>query len=256
MIKRFLDSVQKNRQVGYTIAFYREDILIPHHVAIVMDGNRRWAQSKGFLTKVGYEDGAERLMPTVRYAAKMGVKIVTLFAFSTENWARSPKEIQILLYLFEKKLRETLPHLLEHGVAFHTIGRLDRFSASLQKLVEEVKEKTKDGKTIDLVVALDYGGQDEIVRAVAAFSGDLLKGKATLGCLNEQIFAQYLESAPWGSPDLVIRTGGQKRLSNFLLWQLAYSELYFTETLWPDFVEEDFQKALDDYSLRKRRYGK
>lgn len=225
---------------------------IPRHVAIIMDGNRRWAKQKGFPVLVGYWKGADNLTRIVRAASEMGIKILTVYAFSTENWNRSPEEVSALLHLFKIYLKKQQTLLIKEGISLHTIGNLKKFPRDLQNLVEEVKQTTSKGTKMQLVLALNYGGRDDICRAVKKLISDKsLENKE----ITEQLFGQYLDTALWPDPDVLIRTSGEKRQSNFLLWQLSYSEFYYTEALWPDFDEEELSKALSEYQIRNRRFG-
>ena len=228
---------------------------IPRHVAIIMDGNRRWAKRRGWLGYFGHKAGAAALVRVVKAAKKAGIRTLTLFAFSTENWSRAPIEVRAILRVLRTTLIEQLPCFIEEGVRFHAIGDLSRFDAPLQEIIDNTTRETRGGEALDLVVALSYGGRDEIVRAVKSCFFDLSLGKLKADCLNEKTFESYLETAAWKEPDLVIRTGGDQRLSNFLLWQNAYAVLYFTDRLWPDFTEEDLHQALFSFTQRKRRYG-
>lgn len=226
---------------------------VPHHIAIIMDGNRRWAKKRGFPLLVGYWKGAETLTQVVRAVSKTGVKILTVYAFSTENWSRSKEEISALIHLFKIYLKKQKQILLQEGICLKTIGNVKKFPQDFQDLLQEVKEATASGKTMDLVLALNYGGRDDICRAVERLLAE--QQKKQLSGVTEEMFAGYLDTAGFPDPDLLIRTSGEKRQSNFLLWQLSYSEFYYTDVLWPEFGEEELFKAMQEYQIRSRRFG-
>lgn len=230
---------------------------IPRHVAIIMDGNRRWAKkrnSSNFLQ--GHWAGVEIIPLIVQAASDIGIKILTLFAFSTENWARSPFEVETLMKIFETYLKKNRPLMIEQGVRFHTIGHLFPFPENLKKEIAYTKEATQTGKGLDLVLAMNYGGRDDVRRGVCSLIEDLLKGKVDKQHITESLIASYLDTAPFGDPDLLIRTSGERRISNFLLWQLAYSEVFITDVLWPDFTPRDLLLAVIDFQKRQRRLGR
>lgn len=229
-----------------------QKLTILNHVALILDGNRRWAASRGLPVIEGYKLGANRVKDTISYAIQKKLRIVTMYFFSTENWVRDPHEVGALFSFMHDFLGEHLPSLVEQGVRICILGRLDRLPLFLKKSVEDAVDKTSQGGAMDLNIALDYGGRDEILRAVAkinrSYSGDF-------HLLNEQHFSQYLDLPQMPDPDLVIRTGGEMRLSNFLIWQIAYAELFFSKKMWPDFTIHDFEEALLDYQKRSRRRG-
>lgn len=210
-----------------------------------MDGNRRWAKKRKFSISAGHREGVKALKRVVRYAGKIGVKYLTVFAFSTENRLRAKIEVKILFKILERALEEEVPELNDNNVKIKFIGNLRELPKSLQKKVEDSEEILKENAGLNLIVALNYGGRAEIVEAAK-------KSKP----VSEKNISQNLYTYDVPDPDLVIRTGGVWRLSNFLLWQSAYSELYFTKTLWPDFKEEDLKKAILDYNKRERRFGR
>jgi undecaprenyl diphosphate synthase len=226
-------------------------VVIPRHVAIMMDGNRRWAQARGLPAMEGHRQGAERLREVVEEAAAAGVQVLTVYAFSTENWNRSRAEVAGLFLLMEQMLEWKEAEMVEKGVRFHTIGDPTPLSKRLRSKIEQVQKATQGGDRIDLVVAINYGARDEMRRAV----GRLMEQGIRPENLTEQQLNGALDTAPWGDPDLLIRTSGEQRLSNFLLWQLAYSEVYFTQTHWPEFTGERLREALADFQQRRRRYG-
>ena len=240
----------------------REDLLlldvgsIPHHIAIIMDGNRRWASERGLPSMVGHWKGAENLSGIVRAASNLGVKVLTVYAFSTENWGRSPDEVDALMSLFKHYLEYQKDSMMEEGVRLETIGDITGLPLDLQEVLRETKQATASGNAIDLVLALNYGGRDDIRRAVVSMLEDCEKGQLQREEISEATIARYLDTAQWPDPDILIRTSGEKRQSNFLLWQLSYTEFYHTEILWPDFDAAALLKAVKEYQGRNRRLGK
>ncbi len=242
---------------------YSEDSLseidrlrIPHHIAIIMDGNRRWAKKHGLPPMFGHWKGAETLTEIVRAASELGIKVLTVFAFSTENWGRSPEEVDALMHLFKNYLIGQKEPMAEEGVRLEVIGDIQRLPQDVQDVLEETKRATAHGKKIDLVLALNYGGRDDIRRAVVSMIEDHEKGNLSKEEISEETIARYLDTAEWPDPEILIRTSGEKRQSNFLLWQLSYSEFYHTEVLWPDFDETALLQAVKEYQNRERRLGK
>lgn len=233
---------------------------LPRHVAIIMDGNRRWMKKQFFGTLLnhlgGHWAGAETLTKIVEAASDLGLKTLTVFGFSTENWGRSSEEIAALLHILETYLETNRQKMVDQGVRFHVIGDLTPFSQKLKKTIETTRAATAEGQGIDFVVALNYGGRDEIRRAMQKMFGNMLLNKLAPQDLTEETISHYLDTAPFGDPDLLIRTSGEQRISNFLLWQMAYTEVYMTETLWPDFTPRDLLKAVLDFQKRQRRKGK
>ena len=226
--------------------------LMPKHVAIIMDGNNRWAKEKNLPGVAGHQKGVERARGAVEYAVKRGLSTLTLFAFSSENWGRSQNEVGLLMKLLNTALQEEVPNLIKNSVQLSFIGDLSLFEESLIKQMKRSEELTfcdEKTKKLDLVVAASYGGRWDIVNAINEIKSSK-KSKIT-----EEDFKSYLSTAKFEDPDLCIRTGNEIRVSNFLLWQLAYSELYFPKLLWPDFDDGQFEKALEEYSNRSRRYG-
>ncbi len=224
---------------------------IPDHVAIIMDGNGRWAEMRGLPRIEGHKRGADRTKEVIAAAMEVGVKTLTLYAFSLENWQRPYDEVTMLMKLLEFYLKKEFNELIRRGVVFKTIGEVWRLPANVQALLKEVEERSARNEGMTLVLALSYSGRNEIIRAVQKI--------VELGAKPEEVTEEYfdtlLDTAGVPSPDLIIRTSGEKRISNFLLWQAAYSELFFTDTLWPDFTREEFFVALHDYQLRERRFG-
>lgn len=220
-----------------------------------MDGNRRWARALSKPLSFGYRRGADQVREVVKKACDLGVKTLTIFLFSTENWRRTKEEREEFFSLVEQYLEETTKELIEDGVRFFSIGRKDRIPVSLQKTIERVVEATREEKKINLVIALDYGGKDEIVRATKRMIKQIEEQKISFDQIDEDLFSTYMDTAPFGDLDLVIRTSGEMRISNFLLWQSAYAELYFIDSFWPEFTKEHFEKAIKAFKKRKRRHG-
>lgn len=217
---------------------------IPQHVAIIMDGNRRWAKSQNLKESDGHKQGAVATKNAVKSAAKLGVKYLTIYAFSEENWQRSQEEVGFLMKLLIMQVNSQLKELAENGVKIKIIGDRGRFSKDVSKAIEKAEKETANNDKLYLQVAFSYGSRQEILQAIEKSEGDAEKFESSL----------YTSEIP--DPDLLIRTGGEKRISNFLLWQMAYTELYFTDKFWPEFAEEDFADAIEEYSSRERRYGK
>ncbi|MGO9620599.1 MAG: isoprenyl transferase [Desulfobaccales bacterium] len=230
---------------------------LPRHVAIIMDGNGRWARRQGLVRIKGHVAGVESVRTIVRQARKLGISYLTLFAFSEENWQRPALEIRALMALLRRFLQRELPEMLENQIALRAIGNLPQLPAAVQRDLAQTIAATAQGTATKMVLtlALSYGGRSEIVQAVQALARDLLAGRLTPAEIDAALLARHLYTADLPDPDLMIRTSGEYRLSNFLLWQSAYTELYVTETLWPDFREEDFLAALDAYCQRDRRFG-
>lgn len=230
---------------------------LPRHVAIIMDGNGRWARRRGLVRIKGHVAGVESVRTIVRLARKLGVSYLTLFAFSEENWQRPAMEIRALMALLRRFLHRELPEMQENQIALKAIGNLPQLPAAVQRDLAQTIAATAQGTANKMVLtlALSYGGRSEIVQAVQALARDLLAGRLAPEEIDATLLARYLYTADLPDPDLMIRTSGEYRLSNFLLWQSAYTELYVTDTLWPDFREEDFLAALDAYCQRDRRFG-
>ena len=226
--------------------------LPPRHVAIIMDGNGRWAKKRGLPRLVGHNAGGENIRPVVKIFADCGVKYLTLYMFSTENWNRPRIEVAGLLSLLARRIDQESRAFHQENIRLLHLGRLDRLSRKLREKVQAATELTKNNTGPTVCLAFDYGGRDEIVRAVARIAGAGVRSDN----IDESLFAQYLDNPGVPDPDLVIRTGGETRLSNFLLWQAAYSELYFTPVLWPDFGPKDVEEALSEYKRRQRRFGR
>ena len=229
---------------------------IPKHVAIIMDGNGRWAKQKGEMRIFGHTNGVESVRESLTAAAEIGVKYLTLYAFSTENWNRPKEEVAALMDLLVKAIYDEVEELNEKGVRLETIGNTSILPVSCRKALTKAKERTKDNNKITLILALSYSSRWEIAQAVKTMAEESISGKLDVETINEDLISSYLSTSNFPDPELLIRTSGENRVSNFLMWQLAYTELYFTETLWPDFKKEHFFKAIKDYQDRERRFGK
>lgn len=228
---------------------------VPDHVAIIMDGNGRWAKKRGLPRVIGHREGTKVVKKIVRKANDVGVKVLTLYAFSTENWKRPTSEVEFLLKLPEQFLKDYLPELMEQNVRVEVMGRSDLLPEHTRVAMDEAKEKTRQNDGLILNFAMNYGSRDELTRAVQHIATEVNKGDLTIDEIDEEKIQQHLFTSHLPDPDLLIRTSGEVRLSNFLLWQLAYSEFWFTEVLWPDFTEEHFVEAIHDFQHRGRRYG-
>jgi len=228
---------------------------VPRHIAIIMDGNRRWAKKRRLPSAVGHWHGAETLSKIVEAAASMGVKVLTVYAFSTENWSRTFAEVDSLMELLRIYLMRQKNRMIKEGVRLGVIGDLDRLPKAVKEIVDDVREATAFGNRIELVLALNYGARDDIRRAVVEVVDDCLKGKIRKEEITETLISNYLDTAKWEDPELLIRTSGESRLSNFLLWQISYTEVYITEVLWPDFNEDHLSRAIGEFQKRMRRIG-
>lgn len=227
----------------------------PRHVAIIMDGNGRWALSHSLPRTEGHRRGADAVKQTVRACLDLNIDYLTLFAFSSENWKRPKAEVQTLMALLRFYLRSEIDALIKSDVRLRVIGDRQALEQDIQKLIHFAEERTKENSRLNLTVALNYGGRREILLAVRAMVRDATVGELDLECISEKHFEERLETHGIPDPDLLIRTSGECRLSNFLLWQCAYSELVFVETLWPDFGKEELISAIEDFNSRERRYG-
>jgi undecaprenyl diphosphate synthase len=228
---------------------------MPRHIAIIMDGNGRWAQARGLPRIAGHRHGAEAARRAVIAAAELGIPYLTLFGFSSENWKRPSTEIQDLMGLLRHYLRGEIAELHGNGVRLQVIGDLDRFDPEIATLIGHAEAVTRENTRITLTIALSYGGRAEIVAAVREIARQVASGDLASEAIDEDCLARHLFTAALPEPDLVIRTSGEQRISNFLLWQSAYSEFVFTKTLWPDFSRGDLEAAVDDFCGRERRYG-
>jgi len=230
--------------------------LLPKHIAVIMDGNGRWAKKKGLPRIAGHRRGASTLKELLRCCKDWGIPALTAYAFSTENWGRTAGEVDFLMSLFEGKLRQELREMVDEDVQIQFMGNLQALPKSLQAEIERSVTATQHNQGILFTVATNYGGRQEIVQACRAIATQVQEGKLQHQEIDEVLFKRYLYTADICDPDLLIRTSGEMRLSNFLLWQMAYSEIYITQTLWPDFDRSEFHRALSDYQQRSRRFGK
>ena len=228
---------------------------MPSHVAIIMDGNGRWATARGWPRLVGHRRGAEGVRKIVEAAPGLGIRYLTLYAFSTENWKRSTEEVIGLMTIFARYIQSEAERLSREGVRLRFIGGRERLDKKLQKLMAGIEERTKDNDRLHLTVAINYGGRDELARAAQRIATAVAEGRLKPEDVTEDTVGDYLDTFDIPDPDLVIRTSGETRISNYLLWQSAYAEYEFTDTLWPDFTPEELGKILDRFSDRERRYG-
>ena len=228
----------------------------PVHVAIIMDGNGRWAKARGLPRSAGHQRGAEAARKAVRAAADAGVSYLTLFGFSSENWSRPDEEVTDLMGLLRFYLKREVKSLEKDGVRLRVIGNRSLLPDDIQELISGAEERTRENKKITLVIALSYGGRAEIVEAAKSIAIKAKEGDIDVSEIDEKMFSGFLETSDIPDPDVLIRTSGEKRISNFLLWQTAYSEFIFIDTLWPDFSANDFEAALAEFGARDRRYGK
>lgn len=228
---------------------------VPRHLAIIMDGNNRWARREGYPGVAGHRAGAEVVREIVSACESRGIRYLTLFAFSSENWGRPRAEVRALLALLSRYLRNEVAKLVSDGVRLRVIGRRDRFSPRLQRLIARAEADTEAGERATLTLALDYGGRWDVAQVTQSIARDVLAGALQLEDIGEEAISQRLATADLPDPDLCIRTAGETRVSNFLLWQFAYAEFWFTEVLWPDFDETVLDLALADYAVRERRFG-
>ena len=228
---------------------------IPNHIAIIMDGNGRWAKKRGLPRTAGHAAGAEAFRRTANYCRSIGVKYLTVYAFSTENWKRSQEEISGIMKLMGKYLKEALRDMDKNRVRFKVFGDISRLSPELQTLCLDAQEKSANYDDVQVNFCLNYGGRDELVRAAKAFAEDVAAGKCKPDALTEDMLSSYLYSADVPDPELIIRPSGEMRTSNFLLWQSAYSEYVFLNVLWPDFQPKDLDAAIEEYNRRNRRFG-
>ncbi len=227
----------------------------PHHVAIIMDGNGRWAQARGRPRLFGHHAGAKRVREIVESCPALGVKYLTIFAFSTENWKRTQTEVSGLMSLFKRYLMKEARALKEAGVRVRFIGTRDRMQPALAQLMSELETLTQDNDLVHLTVAINYGGRDEVARATKRLAQDVADGRLSVDAIDQETLPKYLDTHVLPDPDLVIRTSGEARISNFLLWQSAYSEYEFIETLWPDFTKQIFANIVANFATRDRRFG-
>ena len=228
---------------------------IPQHIAIIMDGNGRWAKQRGKERYEGHLAGVDSVRTSVRAAVRNGVKWLTLYAFSTENWGRPTAEVEAIMSLFCKTVMNEAEELRKQGVRVQILGHRDRFSKEVLRMIDHIEQTTADAETLTLVLAFNYSSRSEMALAARTIAERVKEGSIRVEDIDESLFANHLMTRSIPDPDLIIRTSGECRLSNFLLWQASYAEFYFPEVLWPDFGEEDFNRALEMYAGRERRYG-
>jgi len=228
---------------------------VPTHVAIIMDGNGRWAKAKGLPRTVGHRQGAEVVRTVVQTAADMGVDYLTLYGFSSDNWKRPPSEVRDLMELLRFYLRSEIAYLHKNGVRLRVIGDRDRLDSDIVGLIEQAEQSTAGNRGLNLVIAISYSGRGEIIDAAQGLAEEVAAGHLQPDQVNEASFAHHLYTADIPDPDLLIRTSGEQRISNFLLWQCAYTEFVFVDTLWPDFSAQDFEDSVREYQRRERRFG-
>ncbi|OCB74388.1 isoprenyl transferase [Flavobacterium crassostreae] len=229
---------------------------LPSHLAIIMDGNGRWAKKQGLLRAFGHENGTKSVKVIIKACAKLGIQNLTLYAFSTENWNRPKLEVDTLMKILIKSLKKELPTLVDNNIRLNTIGNLEKMPESAQKELLDVMQKTQNNTRMTLTLALSYGSREELVNAVKNISYKVKNNIISMEDIDDSIINQHLYTQNLPDVDLLIRTSGEHRISNFLLWQIAYSELYFTDVLWPDFKEQNLYEALISYQKRERRFGK
>ena len=229
---------------------------LPKHLSIIMDGNGRWAKQKGLLRAMGHENGTKSVKATIEACAKLGIEFLTLYAFSTENWNRPKLEVETLMKLLVKSLKKELQTLKDNNIKLNAIGNLEKLPKSAQKELLDVIEATKDNSRMTLTLALSYGSREEIVNAVRNISNKVKNNIISIDTIDDSIINEHLYTQNLPDVDLLIRTSGEHRISNFLLWQIAYAELYFTDVLWPDFKEHHLYEAIISYQKRERRFGK
>ena len=232
-----------------------EHLNVPQHVAIILDGNGRWAKKKHLPRNMGHAQGSKTVERLIEDAYDLGIKYLTVYAFSTENWKRPKDEVDALMKLLRDYLKNCIKRANKNNMKVRVIGDVSRLDEDLQKKIAELKEASKDNTGINFTIALNYGSRDEMVRAMKHMADDLQSGKLQKEDITEEFFNSYLDTKELPDPDLLIRTSGEERLSNFMLWQLAYTEFYFTDVLWPDFNKKELKKAIEYYNGRDRRFG-
>lgn len=226
------------------------------HVAVIMDGNRRWAKKHNFIKTVGHDNGRKTFKNIVKHSAKLKLHCLTTYAFSTENWGRDPDEVKFLMGLLVESLKNEIKELCENNIRLRFIGRRDRLNKDVVKKMENAENSTAENTGLILQIAIDYGSRYEITNALRQITQKVQNGELSINDIDENLIGSCLYTSTVPDPDLIIRTGGEYRLSNYLLWQAAYSELYITDTFWPDFLENEFDMAIIDFSKRHRRWGK
>lgn len=233
----------------------KADIILPEHIGIIMDGNGRWAKKRNLPRSVGHREGAKTFRKITRYCSDIGIKYLTVYAFSTENWKRPDDEVSALMKLFKSYLNEALEDFKDDSIVVKFMGDKSHFTEDLQKLMIENEESSKNRDGMVLNIAMNYGSRDEIVRAVKIISNDVKEGRVDVNNIDESLFSSYLYTAGQPDPDLIIRPSGEYRISNFMLWQAAYTEFVIMNKLWPDFEKSDLDEAINIYSQRNRRFG-
>ena len=244
-------STKENSELSNEI----DKLRVPKHIAIIMDGNGRWATKKGFPRSFGHNAGVNVLKEIIKVSKNLGSKTLTVYAFSTENWSRPVKEVDFLIDLFEKVIKREIEQIHKNSIRINFIGDLTPFPESLKLIIHNSESRTKSNKDFTLNVCINYGGRQEIVKVAKKIALKYVAGEIKSNEINQQLFESELSLKGSNDPELLIRTSGEKRISNFLLWQLAYSEIYVTDVLWPDFDEKEFFKAIIDYQSRDRRFG-
>ncbi len=229
---------------------------VPNHVAIIMDGNGRWAKKQGLLRIFGHRKGVDAVRGAIEFAAEVGIKFVTMYAFSTENWNRPAIEVNALMQLLVDSIEKELPDLMKNGIRLKTLGDIQKLPGNCANQLRKAEEITKDNNKTTLILALSYSGRWDITQAVHKIGKDIENGTLLPVAISDEVISQHLNTAEYPDPDLLIRTSGEHRISNFLLWEIAYSEVYFTNVLWPDFTKQHFLDAVLDYQGRERRFGK
>ena len=232
-----------------------DNITIPKHIGIIMDGNGRWAKSKGMPRNYGHTMGAKNVETVCKAANEIGIKYLTLYAFSTENWNRPEQEVNALMKLLESYLKNCIKTADKNNMRVRVIGEVTGLSEKFQERIKELEEASAHNSGLNLTIAINYGSRDEIIRCMKKMYKDCQDNKLSMDDINEEVFASYLDTKDLPDPDLLIRTSGEQRLSNYLLWQLAYSEFYFTDVPWPDFHKEELLEAVEAYNKRDRRFG-
>ena len=228
---------------------------LPKHIAVIMDGNGRWAVEKGLSRTEGHREGIESVRDIVKASSQMGIEYITLYAFSIENWKRPASEVSILMKLLEYFLKAELNDLHKNNVRIFTIGKTNSLPKTIQKLLYDAMELTKENTGLTLTLALSYSGRWDIVRAVQMIALDVRRGKVSPEDISDELFSSYLQTSNLPDPDLLIRTSGEIRVSNFLLWQIAYAEMFFTKTMWPDFTSDELDEIIKNFKQRERRFG-
>lgn len=237
------------------LIFKEKKMRVPNHLAIILDGNGRWASNKGLPRSYGHVVGCDNLEKMCTVIQDMGVKYLTVYAFSTENWKRSQKEVGVLMNLFRRYLKRLLKRAERDNIRIRVIGRREGLAHDIIRIIDELEGNTKDNTGMHFLISLNYGGRDELIRGITKLACDIKDKNVDPADINESMFGEYLDTYDIPDPDLLIRTSGEQRISNFMLWQLAYSEMYFTETPWPDFKEPQLLEAIKAYNERDRRYG-